>query len=443
MLGGTAAEAFTGTCAPPFATTLAKQTAVDKPIKKKTWTWKRLLLLAAGTGGIALLVSAIINESGASRLNVQQDRLLTDTVESGIFKEYITLLGVVEPIKTVYLDAIESGRVEDIAVENGEMVNKGQEIIRLSNLDLQLQVLNQEAQIIAQINTIRNTSILMDQQSLSLKEQALDVAYQLDQLEKRKARNQSLFRDSVIAQVEFEEVEDEYEHLLRRRRLLRSTLQKDSLFQVMQEEQMQRSLGLMQRNLKVAKNSLENLSIRAPISGQLSGMDSEEGELISRGDRIAQIDVLDGYKIRASIDEYYISRIFPEQEAAFTMDGRAYDLKISRIYPEVVEGAFEADLVFTGERPANIKRGQSISLKLSLSDETRAQLLAKGGFYQATGGNWVYVLDSASGIARKRDIRLGRQNPDYYEVLQGLQDGEVVITSSYDNYGEKEELVLY
>ena len=415
---------------------------MDRKIEQKEWTVKRIGLYTIAVAAVGFLFSAIYREAGTSRLNVQSERLLTDTIETGVFKEFITLFGVVEPISTVYLDAIESGRVEEIFVENGAMVSEGQELLRLSNLDLQLNVLNQEAQIITQINTIRNTSILMDQQSLSIKEQALDVAYRIDQMEKRTARNKSLYRDSVISQVDFEETQDEYEHLLRRRILLGQTIEKDSLFQLMQENQMENSLDLMQRNLAIAKNSLDHLVVRAPITGQLSGMDSEVGQLINRGDRIAQIDILDDYKIRARIDEYYISRIFPEQEGTFVMEGSTYTLRIRRIYPEVSNGTFEADLVFVGDRPSNIKRGQTISLKLSLSDETQAMLLEKGGFYQATGGNWVYVIDPRSGMARKRDIRVGRQNPNYYEVIEGLNEGEVVIISSYDNFGDKEELVL-
>lgn len=205
---------------------------------------------------------------------------------------------------------------------------------------------------------------------------------------------------------------------------------------------MKTTLDLMERNLEVAKQSLDHLTVRAPISGQLSSMDSEVGELITEGARIAQMDVLDDYKLRARVDEFYISRVFPQQEGSFTMDGQTYHLRIKKIYPTVTNGAFEVDLVFTGDRPENIKRGQTISLKLSLSDETQATLLAKGGFYQSTGGNWVYVIDEGTNVAHKRDIRVGRQNPNYYEVIDGLQPGDVVIVSSYENFGDKDELVL-
>lgn len=415
---------------------------MDRKIEKKRWSWQRISLIVGAVALVGLLFSAIYRDAGTSRLNIQQERLLTDTVNTGVFREYITVFGTVEPIKTVYLDAIESGRVEEVFVENGEMMQAGQQIMRLSNLELQLNVLNQEAQIVTQINNIRNTSILMDQQSLSLKEQSLEAQYRLDQLEKDIKRNRSLYKDKVISQVDFERTEDEYNHTIRRRKLLAATIAKDSMFQTMQEAQMTTTLDLMRRNLDIAKSSLNNLVVKAPIAGQVSSLNVEIGQLITRGNRIAQIDLLNDFKIRARIDEFYISRIFPQQEATFVLDGKTYKLSIYRIYPEVSNGTFEVDMLFEGARPDNIKRGQSISLRLSLSDETQAKLLAKGGFYQTTGGNWVYVIDPRTGVAHKRDIRVGRQNPNYYEVLEGLDEGDVVIVSSYENYGNKDELVL-
>ena len=413
---------------------------MDEIIEKKRPV-ARIILIALGIIGLIALSASIFRNAGVSRLNVEQERLLTDTIHSGVFKEFITIFGTVEPFKTVYLDAIESGRVEEIFVEDGSMVESGAPIIRLSNLDLQLEVLNQEAQIVNQINTIRYQGIVREQQSLNIREQALDVEYQLDLLKKRTDRNKSLYNDSVIAQVDYEETQDEYEHLLRRRKLLQATITQDSLSQVAQQEQMETSLDLMRRNLEFAKNSLSNLIVTAPINGQLSSLDSEIGELINQGSRIAQIDVLDNYKIRARIDEFYISRIFTNQTGAFVMSGKTYNLRIKKIYPEVLNGTFEVDLVFEGDRPTAIKRGQTISLKLSLSDETTATLLAKGGFFQSTGGNWVYVLGQ-DGIARRREIRLGRQNPNFFEVQEGLNIGDIVIVSSYENYGEKDELVV-
>ncbi len=415
---------------------------MDKKIEKKKWPLWRIALYVAIIVAVGFGLTSLYKQAGTSRLNVDQERILLDTVHQGVFKEYITIFGTVEPFKTVYLDAVESGKIEEIYVEDGAIVPQGSPIMRLSNLDLQLSVLNQEAQIIDQINTIRNQTILMDQQSLRLKEDALNVDYQIALLSERTQRNKLLYQDSAIAKVEYQETRDEYNHLLNRRVLLKETINKDSLYHEMQKDQMESSVSLMRRNLEFAKNSLDNLTVRAPINGQLSSFDSEIGELVNRGDRIAQIDVLDTYKIRARIDEFYISRIFPNQEGTFTMDGVTYTLKIQKIYPNVTEGSFEVDLYFDDDFPKNIKRGQTIALKLSLSDETEAKLLAKGGFFQETGGNWVYEVDPQGGVARKKSIRIGRQNPDYYEVLDGLNEGDVIIVSSYENYNKKEELIL-
>ncbi len=415
---------------------------MDRKIKKKKWPLGKILLYGGIVVVAGVLLGAILRDAGTSRLNVEGERLLTDTLHQGVFKEYITLFGIVEPIKTVYIDAVESGRVEEVFAEDGAMLDKGDQILQLSNSDLQLQVLNQEAQIIQQINTIRSNEVLREQQSLNLRETALDIEYQIDLFEARTDRNKKLYADSVISEVEYQETKDNFENLLRRRKLLKATIKKDSMANLLQEQQMENTLDLMERNLEITRKSLDNLTVKAPISGQLSSLDSEIGELITEGSRIAQIDVLEDYKLTAEIDEYYISRVFPQQKGSFTMNGKEYQLLVKKIYPTVTDGSFEVGLVFVDERPQNIKRGQSISLKLSLSDETQATLLAKGGFYQSTGGNWVYVVDPNTGKAYKKNIRIGRQNPNYYEVMSGLQQGDVVIVSSYDNFGDKDELVL-
>lgn len=413
---------------------------MDQPINKKRKRFRQVALYGVVLLAASALLMAIYRDPSTSRLNVQKERLRFDTVRTSDFSESITLFGVVEPIKTVYLDAVESGKVEAILVEDGNLVGVNDPIIQLSNLDLQLNVLNQEAQIVDQINTIRNQTILMEQQSLSLKENALDVRYRLDQLDKQLLRNRKLYGDSVIAQVEFEETEDEHEHLLRRQQLLRSTLQKDSTYHAMQKQQMETSLELMQRNLDFAKNSLENLRVRAPIAGQLSSLNIEIGQLLNKGERIAQIDVLSDYKIRAKVDQYYISNIFPGLKAEMVLDETNYLLQIKKVYPEVKDGAFEIDLVFVDTPPTTIRRGQSVPFKLKLSDASQALVLAKGGFTKASGGKWVYVVEQDGAFARKRPIQIGRKSATGFEVLGGLAEGEVVLISSYDNYGEKDEL---
>ncbi len=415
---------------------------MDRKIEKKKWPVQRIALYSIALAAIAFFVQAIYKDTGTTRLNVETERLLIDTVNRGVFQEFIPVSGVVQPIKTVFLDAMEGGRVEELFVEDGAMVKKGQPILRLVNTDLQASYLNQEASLVSQINQIRSTSVMMEQQSLNLKEQSLDVDYRLDQLNKDLIRNTALFQDQVISKVEFERTEDEYEHLQRRRKMLNLTMQKDSLFGTMQNQQMDATVGLMKRNLEFAKQSLDNLLIKAPIEGQLSSLNKEIGELISRGENIAQIDLLTNFKVRARIDEFYISRIFLGQTGSFKFANDWYELIIKKIYPQVSNGAFEVDLVFTSTPPSTIKRGQTLSIKLSLSSEKEAMLLARGSFYQTSGGNWVYVINQETKTAHKKEIKIGKQNPNYYEILQGLNEGDVVITSSYENFNDKDELVL-
>ena len=415
---------------------------MDKKIEKKGLDWKKILLYATIVGVVVFAISKLYKDAGTSRLNVETERLMIDTIAKGIFQEFIPVTGIVQPIKTVYIDAIEGGRVEEKYVEDGAFVEKGQKILQLSNPDLQLNYINQEASIVSQINQIRTLSIQMEQQSLNLREQALDVEYNIDLVSKRTQRNSALFGDNVIARVDFEETQDQYEHLLRRQKMLQQSITKDSLFQDLQQKQMSTSLDLMKKNLSFSQKSLDNLTVRAPIGGQISGLDKELGELISEGENIAQMDDLTNFKIRARIDEFYISRIFIDQEGSFQFANKNYNLRIKKIYPQVTNGAFEVDMVFTDEIPEGIKRGQTVSIKLELSAEQQALLLDRGSFYQTTGGNWVYVIDPTTGNAQKRIIKVGRQNPNYYEVLEGLLPGERVITSSYENFGDKDELVL-
>lgn len=415
---------------------------MDKKIEKKIWTPQRLLIIAIAIVGLSFIGYSFYKNTGVSKLNVTTDRLTISTVERNKFQEFIPVTGIVLPLRTVRMDATEGGKVEEKFVEDGAFVQQGQQILRLSNPDLMVNYLNQEANIISQINQIRNTSLLMEQQSLSMKEQALQVDNQLNTNDKRLRRNRKLYESNVVAQVDLEELEDEALYLAARKKMLQATLRKDSAYQALQQQQMTSSLDLMQRNLAITKQSLEQLIVKAPISGQLSGLTKELGESVSRSENIGQIDDLSAFKIRVRIDEFYISRIAVEQEGSFTLAGEDYTLKISKIYPQVSNGSFEADMVFTGKSPQGIKRGQSVSMRLQLSAEEEAVLLARGGFYQTTGGNWVYLLDPTTGNAIKQTVRLGRQNPNFYEVLEGLKPGDKVITNSYDNYGDKDVLIL-
>ncbi|MEM6320753.1 MAG: biotin/lipoyl-binding protein [Bacteroidota bacterium] len=288
---------------------------MDKKIEKKGIGWQKIVLAVAVLLGLGFAGNSYIKNIGVSKLNVEANRLLVDTIHQGVFQEFIPITGVVEPIKTVFIDAVEGGRIEEIFVEDGTMLEKGQKIMQLSNPNLQLNYLQSEGQIMNQINQLENLKLNREQQSLNLREQALDVEFRIDLLSKRTARNKALFKDDVIAQVDYEETQDEYEHLLRRRKLLSEVIRRDSLSQLAQENQLETSVDLMRRNLNISKQSLENLLIRSPISGQLSGMDSEIGELINQGGRIAQLDDLRNFKVRGRIDEFYITRIFLNQKA--------------------------------------------------------------------------------------------------------------------------------
>ena len=296
---------------------------MDKKIEKKNWTWQRIAVYTVVVAGAAFFFSTIWKDAGTSKLNVETERLLVDTIHQGVFQEFIPVTGIVQPIKTVFIDAIEGGRVEEKFVEDGAMMKKGQPILRLSNPDLQLNYLNQEANTVAQINQIRNTSLLMEQQSLSLREQALDVEFNIDLFSKRNSRNQELYQAKAVARVDYEETTDQLEHLYRRKKLLARTIAKDSMFHDLQQDQMNNSLNLMKRNLEIAKQSLDNLVVKSPREGQLSGLNTELGELINQGESIAQVDDLSNFKIRARIDEYYISRIFMDQEGSFQFDGNS------------------------------------------------------------------------------------------------------------------------
>ncbi len=414
---------------------------MDRKIEKKPIKWANYAIVLLLLGGGGYFVKYLYADSGTSRLNVETKRIMTDTVRRAKFQEMIPVSGVVLPIKNVQMGAVEKGRVEEKFIDDGAMVQKGQTILRLSNSDLEMNYLNQEATIVSQINQIRNTSLMMEEQSLRLRENSLNVDYRLDILKRQVARNKELYQDGVIAEVEFQDTEAEYKNLLARKKLLRRTIHKDSLSSEMQQQQMKTTLDLMQRNLALAKRNLDNLLVKAPIDGQLSGLSLELGEFVSEGAQIAQIDDLSEFKIRVKIDEFYISRIFIQQKGSFDFASRNYEVYIQKIFPQVVNGSFEADLLISGKVPDGIRRGQTFSIKLELSAEEEVNIVERGGFYQSTGGNWVYVIDT-EGVAHRRDVRIGRHNPSSYEILAGLSPGEVVITSSYENFGEKDVLVL-
>ena len=377
-----------------------------------------------------------------SKLNVDTERITIAIVKKGLFKESIPIIGNVLPITTIYLDAVEGGRVERRYVEAGTLVQKGDTILKLSNTNLLLDIMYREAQLFEQSNNLRNSRLLMEQNRLALRQELAELTFNIKQQKRTFERNTELVKNYLISQEEYEAAKDEYDYLLQRRELTLETQKQDSLFRQTQIEQLEASLKRMESNLEIAKQKLDDLVIRAPITGALTSLNAEIGESKAAGERLGQIDVLEGFKVRAAIDEHYLHRIEIDRSGTFNFASKTYRLTVKKIYPEVREGRFEVDMEFAGVEPEGIKRGQTLHIRLDLGDLSEAILLSKGGFYQSTGGQWVYILDESGKSAIKRETRLGRQNPDVYEVLEGLEPGERVITSSYDNFGDFEKLIL-
>ena len=415
---------------------------MDRKIEKKLWTPKRIGM--AGGGGLLVLfiLYSFIFGDTSSKLNVEAEKITISEVSRGLFQEFIPVNGSVLPIETFYLDAIEGGRVERLFVDAGTFVKKGDPILRLANTNLQLDVMFREALSYEQINNAQNRRLAIEQNSISVRSQLAEVEYQVLRTKLSFDRDSVLMLKNLISSEEFKRTRDEHDYWLGRRVLALENFKQDSLLRVNQLTQLESSIDRLEMNLEMVKGSIENLTLRAPIGGQLTSLNAEIGQSKSSGQRLGQIDVLDNFKVRAAIDEFYIARINIGQEGEFDLAGNTFRLVIKKVYPEVRDGRFEVDMEFTGKTPQGIRRGQTLQVRLELGDLSEATLLARGGFYQRTGGQWVYVLDPSGENATKRNIKLGRQNPQVFEVIEGLQPGEQVITSSYDNFGDIDKLIL-
>lgn len=416
---------------------------MDRVIKQRKWTLRKIATYAGISALAVVLILMVVQASGGSKLKVKRDRLTISKVSSGAFQERIPINGTVMAKTTQFVTAIEGGQVESVVLKGGEIVKEGDMILKLSNSSLELQYMNLETNLLEQADQLRNTKIQMETSGLALKDQLALINSQLKDLGQQYKRSEKLYKDSVISEQDFMTLEANYQAAKQRRSIMLERIAKDSVLRVQQLIQVDQSLGLVARNLKAIQRSLSNLIIKAPINGQLSSVRVEIGENVTQGQQLGQVDKLDGFKVRAQIDEHYISRIDTGLTGVFTFGGSEYSLKIDRVYPEVTNGSFEVDMIFpTDSEPDGIKRGQNLQIRLALSDETQALLLAKGGFYQTTGGNWVYVVDESTGTAFKRNIRIGRQSDRYYEVLEGLSENELIIVSSYDSYNDIDQLIL-
>jgi HlyD family secretion protein len=380
----------------------------------------------------------------STKLRVDEERLTISTVRSGPFQEYIPVIGTVIPVKTVYLDAFEGGRVEAVHVEAGTIVKKGDKLLTLANTDLLLEVMKQEADLFQQANDLQNTRLVIEQDRRAFSSELLELDHHIAQLKRTYESEKQLKQQNLIPTQQFEKTQEEYEYLLKKRETNVQNHEQEMLLREQQIKQQEASLKRMEANLLLVKQKLENLVIKAPVTGQLTSLNADIGASVGRGERLGQIDVLDGFKISMQVDEHYLPRINLEQWGEFSLTGKLYYLSVSKIYPEVVNGRFEIEAVFDGEQPTEIRRGQTLQIRLELGNVATVTLLPRGGFFQQTGGQWVYVLDSAGQSAVKRSLKLGRQNPEMFEVLEGLDPGEQVITSSYENFGDDiDKLILY
>ena len=414
---------------------------MDRVVEKKI---PRSRMVMVGLGGIAALifvwwlVGALL---GGRSLSVSSQRVAVSEVTVGTFEDFIPLRGRLVPRSTVYLDAIEGGRVEQVLVEDGTLVEAGDPIALLSNTNLQLEVLGREAAVTEQLNNMRTLELQLEQNRLSHKRNLVEIDYQIIRLNRGIARQTELAEKELVSQSTVDELQDELNYYVNRREVTLESQATDTRMQAQQLRQLRDAGDQLQAGLGFARKNLGDLNVRAPLSGKLSGFNIEVGESIVRGGRLGQIDDPDGYKLNVRIDEFYLGRVDIGQAATATHDGHDLELQIAKIYPQVNEGQFEVDMMFADE-PIGLRRGQTLQLRLTLGDNADAVLIPNGSFYQETGGNWVFVVAANGAEAVKRSVRLGRRNTDFIEVLDGLEPGEQVITSPYTSYTGMDRLVL-
>ena len=418
---------------------------MDKIIEKKTG-WRVAFTKKALPWwlGALLLVFVIylIARPNNKTLRVDKDTVTISSAVKGEFNDYIRISGRVQPMTTIQLSPQEGGIVEKILIEEGSPVKAGDAILILNNDNLDLQILNSEAELAEKENILRNTQIQMEQQKLDVRQNVLEYGMQVDRLRRAYEQQKALYEDKLIAKEEYLKAEEDYRLAKQKYDLMAERSKQDSLYRGTQIDRMEESLENMQLNMSMIRRRKSNLIVKAPIDGELGLLDVVLGQSIAAGTKIGQINSVGTYKVEAQIDEHYIDRVIAGLEATFERQGETYSTVIRKVYPEVRDGKFKADFKFDGEQPDNIRAGQTYYLNLQLGQPEEAVIIPRGTFYQKTGGKWIYVVNKEGTKAVKREIRIGRQNPQYYEVLEGLKPGEKVITSGYDTYGDSDVLVF-
>ena len=426
---------------PPQKDMSVSGSGMDRVVENKTpWSKKLAYGLAAV---VALLLAWWVVDLllGGRSLSVNAQRIQVSSVTVGTFEDFIPLRGRLVPSSTVYLDAIEGGRVEEVLVEDGALVEAGQPIARLSNTNLQLEVLGREAAVTEQLNNMRTIELQLEQNRLSHRRNLVEIDYQIKRLTRAVERQRDLAAKELVSQSTIDELQDELDYYVLRREVTLESQASDTRLQGVQLAQLRAAGDQLEKSLAFARKNLEDLNIRAPVAGKLSGFAIEVGQSIERGGRLGQIDDLEGYKVSASIDEFYLGRVDVQQVAVAEHNGRDLELRITKIYPQVNNGQFQVDMRFD-EQPEGLRRGQTLQIRLTLGDNSDARLIPNGSFYQETGGNWVFVVSADGTEALRRNVRLGRRNTDYIEVLDGLEPGERVVTSPYTNYVDMDRLII-
>lgn len=414
---------------------------MDRKIEKKGIRKKHIWIGIGIMVVLIILIPAIFSQR-LSKLYVEKEKITIQEVVNGKYQDYISVNGTVEPITTIFLDAVESGKVEEILIEEGAMVKEGDIILRLSNYNLLLEISSNEANVSRAINDLKTTRITLENQNIQTKANMLQLQFELKKLKRQLSRNEELYASHHISQEEYELSKEQYEETRLQLELQEQKYISDSIYIMTRIGADELSIERMQNNLDLTRRRLENLEIKAPVDGELASLNPEIGQVINYGTRIGTINVLDSYKMLVLIDEHYSTRISKGLPGEFNFAGSTHKLLITKVYPEIRNGTFAVDMEFTSDIPDQIRIGLTARIRLELGESEDALLLPRGGFYQSTGGQWVYVVDASGNNAYKRDIRLGRQNPNYYEVLDGLSEGEQVIVSGYENFGDVDKLIF-
>lgn len=415
---------------------------MDVPIQKKQFSTYKIGLLIGLVVILTGIVFVILKTSGGSKLTIDKERIAVNTIKKDVFQENIPVSGIVLPITTIYLDALEGGRVEEKFVEDGQILKKGQPILRLSNTDLELSLINQETSVYNLLTQMQISQNAAQQNTINRRNQFTDVENSLVEAKRVYELNKKLYDKGAIGRQDYDSSKNNYTYQKQRMKLAEQVLSQDSVSSKQELGQARSSYRRTQSALGLMRRKVGDLVVRAPVDGQLTSLDAEIGQSKIKGQRLGQVDVLSGFKVRADIDEHYISRIYNGQVGTVSINNKPYVLIIKKVFTQINSGRFQVDMQFEGVVPEGIRRGQNLQIRLALSAEKQALLVDKGGFFQKTGGNWIFKISEDGDSAYKVNIRLGSQNTEYYEVVEGLNAGDKVVTSSYDNFGDIEELLL-